>query len=949
MRRAALLLAAGLCALASLTPAAPAQAQQAPAASESQLRPLADCLRNQGRLAALLVIDQSGSLRDTDPGDTRVTGLEAAISGLTELTAGEAGKEVSVGIAGFDEGYQSVAPFTALTTGSLKDLRNKAQGFADHDQGFDTDYVAAFEGAQHAVNEQAIRMDPDGQNPVCRMVMVFTDGKFDIEDRLTDTQQRKHGTSKPWAPEADLTTSGSGHQLVELGKKRLCDPGGIVDQGRTSEIFTAVVALETQIEPVDRDLLRSIASGQSGSTTCGTPGKDARTSGAYLAAANVDSLIAALLEVSTAQPPVPPGLEDIGTCPQDDVTCDAGTKWFKLDASLSKFNLLALTSDPNVNVVLTGPDGDQVTVGRDGSGTADASAASLHWTWLSSTAVLVTGNLPSSPTTWAGTWKVSFVDPTGAGASSGNRVAIYIFGDLQAELVQPAQLRKGEPGTFEVRLVNAAGQPRTPAAFTEGSQLTATISVPGAKPSAVPLDRQPDGTFKGRFTPDKNLEGSSAELHLEVQLRTSYGVDLPPVGTDFAIPLANPSGFPQIMIPGGELRLSGIDGEGIAKGTMRLAADKDGAGCAWLSDDKATSTPESVKSVALTTSLGSDESGCTKVRASQAIGVAVSADPKGTGNGAVVGEIQVRLKNATTGEVRTEVVPYRFTMTRPIDRKKEAGILGGLILLGLAIPVGILYLINFLSRRFEPSDAVRCIRVPVVVTDHDVVRADGGTVLLPGEEVRLVQVARARVFEAPGLRFAARMPPLPFSAVYGEVTSQDGQLLVADRGMRKGATAGFVSLGLGGTWVLTLDSADDESVNGTLVCFFTDESYQAQQERMTEKIGRRLPDLRKSLAALVVAGTANDPVNDGPIDGPPAQRVPPVPALPPLPPLPGESSPGSISLPGDRPVGTPFRDDATAEPRRRFGRRSKGDTPTPATPGPNLDVPAGPPGFDLPD
>src|SRR5438046_2375522 len=73
---------------------------------ESPLSPalsrLASCVAGKKRLAVVFLIDESGSLKHTDPANSRVVAAQAAIRGLNGLVARGAGKiRVDVQVAGF--------------------------------------------------------------------------------------------------------------------------------------------------------------------------------------------------------------------------------------------------------------------------------------------------------------------------------------------------------------------------------------------------------------------------------------------------------------------------------------------------------------------------------------------------------------------------------------------------------------------------------------------------------------------------------------------------------------------------------------------------------------------------------------------------------------------------------------------------------------------------------
>jgi hypothetical protein len=118
----------------------------------------------------LVLMDQSGSLRQTDPHQERVNAAQELVTSLA-ATANQPGA-VSITIAGFDAAYEELGTH-ALPQGA-PDAQRQLDEFRQRDRGVNTDYVAALLGAsRHFAGIAA--------PPGCKTLVWFTDGAHDIE------------------------------------------------------------------------------------------------------------------------------------------------------------------------------------------------------------------------------------------------------------------------------------------------------------------------------------------------------------------------------------------------------------------------------------------------------------------------------------------------------------------------------------------------------------------------------------------------------------------------------------------------------------------------------------------------------------------------------------------------------------------------------------------------
>ncbi len=239
------------------------------------------------------MLDQSGSLRQTDPEDVRVSASAFLLKQLSQ-TAAAAKASLDVAVAGFDVGYQRTVAWQRLDAASLPAVVRGVEAYRDRDSGIDTDYVNAIAGAR---DELRARQRSEGGR--CQVLVWFSDGQFDLDVRTTASKAERYGTSKAYAPGADLRTEAGTTRAVQAGTTSLCRSGGVADQLRAAKVLTFAVGLGKQEQ---YGLMRSIAVGadpQSG--PCGA--QPAGVVGDFRAADEVSDLVFALNSYTGLVPP----------------------------------------------------------------------------------------------------------------------------------------------------------------------------------------------------------------------------------------------------------------------------------------------------------------------------------------------------------------------------------------------------------------------------------------------------------------------------------------------------------------------------------------------------------------------------------------------------------------------------------------------------------------------
>jgi hypothetical protein len=830
------------------------------------IQELADCLLASNRLLLLMLVDESGSLAETDPSNQRVVAAKAALSGVAALPTAEYGGRrpaVEVQLAGFSDDFRAATGWTRLDAGSLPRLEAQVDGFTARNRGLDTDFATALQGAQASLADRAAVLTRDGSAPPCQALVLFTDGNYDIQPRHV-TRSYANGM---YADTPQLAA-----RMVALGRAEICRPEGLADQLRRDRVTSFTVALTGRIGAGDRQFLRSMTDGSGGGRACGR--RDARASGLYLGVAGRSDLVETFDDLVNRLPPgwpVPPA--------------PPSTRLpFRVDRGLRRFHLLIDLGEEGVAARLRSPGSDgPIVLDRRPRGSGTLGTVRVSYGWLSPTALTVDATLPRATSDWAGRWLVSFTDPTGRAVPAGSR--IYLFGDLFPALAETPDWRRGEPARVAVRVVDGAGTPRTPAGFVRSAGLEAVVTDPATR-ARTPVELsspEPDGVAHGSWPVPESLDSSQVNLTVRLSVTTSSGLALAPVSRTWVLPVKPPVTYPSVERD--QPRLSSVTDREAAEGTLTLTGGRAGAGCVWFDGATFSSAPASAGRIKVTVEPAATSQGrCLHLRAGARRTIKVSATPDGSGTGTVEGVLVAKLRSdADSGELTVQV-PISFSMARPPDPFKRLLFL--LILLGgIALPLAALYLLNLGLARFAPTDLLRAARVPVLVAGDRVHRrtADGGiealvTELRPDEfaNVEAGSPVRLRSLVLGPLWLRTRVPRLPFTAPYGEAAA-DGHHVTAGEGRLAGRphARGRLPLELGGTWVFVLeeparaskvDEADGERVDGTLYALL-DEPIADQGERLAEAVQRDLPAAAQELAAVAAAARPPGGEDTGPEDG----------------------------------------------------------------------------------
>lgn len=858
--------------------AAPSVLQQTAPASDVAIQRIGDCVADRNHLLVSMLIDESASLKETDPLAQRVTAIRAGLDALHDLALVERDgvrPTVEVRFASFSARYSPLGDWSELDSEDLFTfLSEGARSFADRDDGIDTDYVSALQGVKADMDARAREVTDDGERDTpCRLVMWFTDGQFDIDDRVNAGQVEEFGRTKPWAEDIALDADGAGDRAVERGRGVLCGGPG-VDEALTTtlrrdEIEVLAIALTSDIEAEDQTFLQSIAEGRSAGGTCGEVSEDA-PGGAYLGAESLSDLIEAFYNAiqESGGGTDSPGSDDQSVCVGP--ASPECQRTFTLEAGLRRFTLLALTGDAGVNVELRGPSESQpLVLEPEARGQQTYSGADLEWNWLAPDAAAVSGRLPQDQTQWAGEWSVAFVDPDGSSQGMPSRSQIFLFGNLRPEVPEDASVVLGSPTTIPVRAVPEEGSPPTDEDFFDQVTLDATIAVPGGQPHDVEV--RPGATardFAVAYTPPPALAARKIELTTTLRVTLPSGLELAPVVRTFDVPVEVPPDQPRIeedeLTPPS---IGGDDGESgdSTSDTLTVVGSDISDGCVWIEGFELTSAPSEVTGVDVTTTPdASSKDDCVRVERGASQELTVELTPQGSGEGLVEGVLHVRTFSERSGDENSVELPVRFQMVIPpggdVWWKAVA-----LLIAGILVPLIGLWLLKWRSGRYPDRSTLYCYRAEIEVdVIAGTVREGGQVFALSERRIRPFDGEKDRdsEFSGEGLEFDTSVGLNPFTQALGRVVAVGKRVVVGDSGAHTVITSrdGFgksgrperatVPLELRGIWIFTTSPDQLLAVRSHVV-----DDVQADPSQARAPVYGQAEAAAPGAAPSVVAGT----------------------------------------------------------------------------------------------
>jgi hypothetical protein len=792
-RRLALLAVATTLGLAGLLsgPAANADAPRlversasetaAPLSDAQPLKDLAACLADRKQGDLVLLIDTSSSLggdNGTDPTAVRVAAAQAVLGRLA-TSFGQIGAQVDVSIAGFDDDVSQVVDFTPLTGDALAGLSDQLTGFAERDHGAETDYWSALTWLNRSLKAKAQTRGSD-LNTSCQAALWFTDGEFTISARdgngLEGLDPLVNPTKDiPGFEGTPLDNDDVANAAKDAAEGELCRVGGPADQMRAAGVTLIGFGLQrTGTDGAQFDFMRRYVTNDAGD--CGAqPGR-----GVFVPAASVGDLFITLTEAfdPAAIHIDPRKLCQVSACPE-------GAYPLALDNTLSTIHLAAVVDDGSgalirsgIRVEIAPPGGaPPVLINGDGpdTGTASTTTANADYRWYAGGPLTIDLNRVGPD--WAGTWNITFVDTTGTHPDAVSNINLSLTSDfaVQPVIVPGTPWRAGQTsGGIALQAQTASGAALDVTALPPTFTVTSTVTLPG-KSDAVVLDASlggeatielPADTTPGQATVTVDLNGEIAGQPLGTVTRQVTVQVLPPYGA--------PTVAPNQVVDFGS-----FEGMPARPGTLTVVGPEVGDGCVTISTGSSISTPPGVSTVDIT-----GPGGCFPVPSGQTVQVPLTLQTGQQGNGQLEGEISVGLAPATDpSKVSQAPIRYRAEMQKLPNPPVKWAILIGAMLLGLLIPLALMWLARRLSARFPSGDAVTLQSLA-----FDVKIGSGGLTLPDGAPIGLPRMPWSSVPAPTGGRSSLLVSGVPLVARAGWRVTEPGYAQVDDGARTVGAS-----------------------------------------------------------------------------------------------------------------------------------------------------------------
>jgi hypothetical protein len=860
-------------------------------------------LENSNRLLVLVLMDESGSLGGyggpaTDPLNQRVDGIRAALTGLARLAATPIdGRHISVQalMTGFStsvDGNPATGSWNwePLSEGSLPSLLSQAGAYAARNTGRDTDFGSALLTARALLAQRAAEMTRTGGSEPCKALIWFTDGQYSIEDR-TDPAAASLPKTLSYAPGVRLDQPGGGNEAVQAGVRFLCRAEGLMDGIESDGVVKFTVGLSVQMTQAASDFLGAATTGSAGGTTCGS--RLSPAIGEYLDVKDASQLFFAFANL-LGGPVAPPRPGTI--CPVQ--PCTRGSSGFVTVPYLHGFLIEATTGTDGIVIVLRAPDGSRIKLSPGAPATQELAGTTIRQTWVSGRAAEVEGQFSPSSSRWVGDWSYYFVDPAGPSSAAVPLSSVELFADLKPELAGRTSVLLGAPTPITLELTDSQGQVVATGPLASAASLAASVTDPTlAVTSALHMRHSPDELYHATLSLPPSSEAGQVQLDTTLHFANPGLAPIAPVTRSFLLPTRLPAaeGYPSIAPL--ELQLPSISGTGTTHGTLTVSASPDAAGCVWIRAPS-ISLPGPSGSIAYGSEpTANSPSNCLHVAAGQSRQLVITFRSQRSVTGSAHAVLPVVLESGITRGARTIQIPVGFDLYPAPNVAKRWAIIVGLTLLGLSLPLLVLWLLNYASGRITPPQRLLALTQPVrSPASDDLARIDGQPLQWEYERFDLMEKGgsprprrRLRVGDFEVRAIPARRLADLFRGPFAVATSADTEILTgparsSSRAIRPQEQE--VPLALVGTWLFRPSSLryDNEqarrpTVEGQLTMVIADgdedfrhgkhlledagatlaeHSWRARRERSD---GRLLHRLASYLQRLRRADESNEPTD----------------------------------------------------------------------------------------
>lgn len=745
---------------------------------------LRTCLSSSNTLNVYYLIDNSGSLKEpdgsgSDPDYARAEILAGSLSALGSLREG---LTVNWGAGFFSREFEPAVSWRLSTGQSAAELASTIRA---KQPGGGTNWLAGLQGVQTQLQSQP------NAGSACQLVIWMTDGKIELagDQATADAINALCGaTVDPMgAPASDYGL------LASLRQSGVVVLGTLLADGTTRDAASIMWPL-----------VEGTGSYKGQAVNCGPSAAPAgAVHGAVVDASDPTALASVFLEL---------GSRIGGGYPQP-LNAD-GSFW--IDVGVSRVQLI--TSDPSWTLAAPAASG----LGTLSSTSSDPAVSVTASSGAS--LIEITVDRPDLVGAWKltapGTQDAYFFSDLRIVFDAQNTVQRAADGSLRATLGATVQNRDGTPADLSVY-----GQ----AVFAGTYEANGTSGdLPGATIDAA----------TGRITLPLPAEVSAAEIVVSASLdplvTAPHAVALAPITTEQRIATVLPAGFPSVHAP---VQLSELTGrDGVAQGTLTLTGPTEGGdgqvcltALPTITSDNADRADRWTWSFTDASDAALAAGTCVTVPQGTTQTVTVAATNDTPADASVVASLPLDIRSAAGGSVPQEIT-ISFPSTHPVNAGAVLALTIGLLVLGVLLPLLLLYVMNRRAARITARGSFLRAAVPVEIT------RDGVRFLVePGALAERFHYLpkienQSSVADVDLGSLRARVPLWPLSApTYVVGPPPQGLVIAAATGVRpnqagrpRKSTQLFTSLPLDAFWAIVVrdgDLATSEAVRATAAIY----------------------------------------------------------------------------------------------------------------------------------